>query len=147
MAEQAAAPFEPVAEQKSDMASTSVGSGFITFAGVLMIMAGALQAFTGVVALFQNEFYVATRNYVLQFDTTVWGWIHLVIGGLVLVAGLAVLYGQKWAAVVGIILAAGSALSSFAFMPYYPLWAMATIALDVFVIWALAVHGRDARQS
>ncbi|RZU19123.1 hypothetical protein EV645_1331 [Kribbella rubisoli] len=122
---------------------SGVATGFIVFAGVMMIMSGAFQAIAGVVALFENEFYVATRNYLLQFDATSWGWIHLLLGLLVLFAGIAVLSGQTWGRIVGIILAVVSALTSFAFIPYYPFWALAIIALDVFVIWALAAHGRD----
>ena len=122
---------------------SGVATGFIVFAGVMMIMAGAFQAIAGLVALFENEFYVATRNYLLQFDATSWGWIHLLLGLLVLFAGIAVLSGQTWGRVIGIILTVVSALTSFAFIPYYPFWALAIIALDVFVIWALAAHGRD----
>jgi hypothetical protein len=123
--------------------SSGVATGFIVFAGVMMIMAGAFQAIAGLVALFENEFYVATRNYLLQFDATSWGWIHLLLGLLVLFAGIAVLSGQTWGRVIGIILTVVSALTSFAFIPYYPFWALLIIALDVFVIWALAAHGRD----
>ncbi|MBB4765044.1 DUF7144 family membrane protein [Actinoplanes digitatis] len=117
--------------------------GFTTFAGVLMIMAGAFQALTGLVAIFENEFYVSTRNYLLQFDVTTWGWIHLLLGLLVLFAGFAVLSGQTWGRAIGITLAGLSALANFAFIPYYPIWSLVIIALDVFVIWALAAHGRD----
>ena len=67
-----------------DAPPSAAARGLIVFAGVLMIMAGAFQTFAGVVALFQDEFFVATRNYVLQFDATSWGWIHLLIGLLVL---------------------------------------------------------------
>ena len=118
-------------------------TGFIVFAGVTMIMAGSFQAIAGLVALFQDEFYVTTPNYLLQFDTTSWGWIHLLVGVLVLLAGFAVLSGQTWGRVVGITLAVLSALANFAFIPYYPFWSLTIIALDVFVIWALAAHGRD----
>lgn len=124
-------------------APSGMATGFIVFAGVIMIMSGAFQAIAGLVALFENEFYVATRNYLLQFDATSWGWIHLLLGLLVVFAGIAVLSGQTWGRVIGIILAVVSALASFAFIPYYPFWALAIIALDVFIIWALAAHGRD----
>ncbi|TCC49170.1 hypothetical protein E0H75_20605 [Kribbella capetownensis] len=113
------------------------------FAGVMMVMSGGFQAFSGLVALFENEFYVSTRNYLFQFDATAWGWIHLLFGIAVLLAGLAVMAGQTWARVVGIILAVLSALANFTFIPYYPFWALTIIAIDIFVIWALAVHGRD----
>jgi hypothetical protein len=118
-------------------------TGLIVFAGVMMIMAGGFQAFAGLVAIFEDEFYVNTRNYILEFDATSWGWIHLLLGLLVLFAGFAVMAGKTWGRVVGITLAVLSALANFAFIPYYPFWSITIIALDVFVIWALAVHGRD----
>ena len=122
---------------------SQLATGFIVFAGVMMIMLGGLQAFTGLVALFQDEVYVNTPNYLLQFDTTAWGWIQLLVGTLVVFAGCAVLAGQTWGRVVGIVLAVVSVVANFAFIPYYPFWSLTIIALDVFVIWALAVHGHD----
>ena len=98
----------------------------------------------GLVGLFANEFYVATRNYVFQFDVTTWGVIHLLVGLLVLFAGFAAIAGQTWARVVGIILVGLSALANFAFIPYYPFWSLLIIALDVIVIWALAVYHPNA---
>jgi hypothetical protein len=117
--------------------------GFILFAGIMMVMSGFFQAFSGLVALFQNEFYVATRHYLFQFDATSWGWIQLLVGLVVALAGFAVMAGRTWGRVVGITLAVLSALANFAFIPYYPFWAMTVIALDIFVIWALTAHGRD----
>jgi hypothetical protein len=119
--------------------------GFTLFAAMMMILAGAFQAFAGLVAIFENEFYVATRNYLFEFDATSWGWIHLLVGLLVVLAGFAVLSGRTWGRVVGIALAMLSALANFLFIPYYPFWALTVIALDVFVIWALAAHGREVR--
>jgi hypothetical protein len=130
-------------EVRSHKAPSAWATGLIVFAGVMMILAGGFQAITGLVALLENEFYVATRNYLFQFDATSWGWIHLLLGLVVLLAGFAVLSGRTWGRVVGIILAALSALANFAFIPYYPVWSITIIALDVFVIWALAAHGRD----
>ncbi len=140
MAEQTAPGYRSAGqvEEKSTWAV-----GFILFAGIMMIVAGGLQAFTGLVALFENEFYVATRNYLLQFDATAWGWIHLLGGLLIVAAGFAVMAGKTWGRVIGIILAALSLLANFAFMPYYPFWSLTIIAVDIFVIWALTAHGRD----
>lgn len=118
-------------------------TGFIVFAAVMM-MGGAFQAIAGLVALFHDDFYLTTPNYLLQFDTTTWGWIHLLLGVLVLFASFAVLSGKVWGLTIGIVLAVLSALANFAFIPYYPLWSLVVIALDVFVIWALAVHASDA---
>jgi hypothetical protein len=140
MTEQPTSNYRPAGQEDEP---SGLASGFIVFAGVLMIVAGGFQTLAGLVALFEDEFYVSTRNYLLQFDATSWGWIHLLLGLLVLFAGFAVLSGQTWGRVIGIILAVLSALSNFAFIPYYPFWSMAIIALDVFIIWALAAHGRD----
>ena len=117
--------------------------GFILFAAIMMIMAGVFQAIQGLVAIFENEFYVATRNYTFQFDATTWGWIHLILGLLVGFAGWGLLSGRTWARVVAITVAVLSAIAAFLWLPYYPFWALLIIALDVFVIWAIAAHGRE----
>jgi len=117
--------------------------GLTTFAAVLMIMAGFFNALQGLVALLDDELYLATPNYLVQLDTTTWGWIHLLVGALVVFAGFAVLSGKVWARTIGVILAVVSALANFAFVPYYPFWSLTIIALDVFIIWALTMHGRD----
>jgi hypothetical protein len=119
--------------------------GFILFAAIMMIMVGVFQAFQGLVAIFENEFYVATRNYLFQFDATTWGWIHLIFGLVVAFAGWGLLSGRTWARTVAIALAVLSAIANFAFIPYYPFWALLIITLDVFVIWAVAVHGGAMR--
>jgi hypothetical protein len=139
MAEQTTGTYRSAAQKEP----SRLAQGFILFAGILMIMGGAFQALAGLVAIFQDEFYVSTRNYLLQFDTTSWGWIHLLLGLLVLFAGIAVMSGKTWARVIGIILAVLSALANFSFIPYYSFWALIIITLDVFVIWALTAHGRD----
>ena len=118
--------------------------GFIMFAAIMMIMAGVFQALQGLVAIFENEFYVATRNYLFQFDATTWGWIHLILGLLVAFAGYGLLSGRTWARAAAIALAVLSAIANFLFIPYYPFWSMLIIAVDIFVIWAIAAHGREA---
>jgi hypothetical protein len=120
--------------------------GLILFAAIMMIMTGVFQALEGLVAIFENEFYVATRNYLFQFDATTWGWIHLVIGLLVALAGWGLLSGRTWARAAAITLAVLSAIANFLFIPYYPFWSLLIIALNVFVIWAVAAHGGDLRE-
>jgi hypothetical protein len=120
--------------------------GFTVFAAIMMLMAGAWQAISGLIAIFENEFYVTTRNYIFQADATTWGWIHLVVGLIVAFAGWGLLSGQTWARVVGITVAAISATTNFLFIPYYPFWSILIITLDVFVIWALTAHGREFKE-
>ncbi|GAA3080856.1 hypothetical protein GCM10010464_51170 [Pseudonocardia yunnanensis] len=119
-------------------------TGLLVFAGTIMIVGGIFQFLAGLVALFRNEVYVVGLNYVYSFDVTTWGWIHLIIGIVVALAGAAVLTGKVWGRVVGVGLAVISMLSNFMFIPYYPLWSLLIIALDVFVIWALCSAPRDA---
>jgi hypothetical protein len=121
-------------------------AGFTMFAAVMMILVGVWQALAGLVAIFENEFYVTTRNYVFEADATTWGWIHLVVSLLVAFAGWGLLSGQTWARIVGITVAAISATTNFLFIPYYPFWSILIIAVDIFVIWALAAHGREFKE-
>ena len=134
-------------DRRADREASGWAVGFTLFAGLMLIMAGCFQFFAGLVAIFENEFYVATRNYLFQFDATTWGWIHLLVGALVALAGFGVLAGRTWARVVGITLAVLSAIANFLWLPWYPFWALTVIAVDVFVIWALGAHGRELRDT
>ncbi len=118
-------------------------AGYAAFAGVVLILIGFFQAVAGLVAIVDDEFYVVGQEYVFQFDVTTWGWIHLIIGIIVLLAGFGVFTGNVLARTVGVIVAGISALVAFAWLPWYPIWAVVIIALDVAVIWALTMHGRD----
>jgi hypothetical protein len=120
--------------------------GFTMFAAVMMITVGAWQALQGLIAIFENEFYVQTRNYLFEADATSWGWIHLVLGVIVAFAGFGLLSGRTWARVVGITLAALSATANFLFIPYYPFWSILIVAVNVLVIWALTAHGREFKE-
>jgi hypothetical protein len=108
--------------------TSSWAAGGILFAGLMMIMVGIWQALEGLIAIFENEFYVATRNYLFQFDATTWGWIHLIVGVIVAFAGWGLLSGRTWARVVAITLAVLSAIANFLWLPYYPFWSLLTAA-------------------
>jgi hypothetical protein len=124
-------------------ARTGWAVGLSLFAGVMMIIGGVFNAMEGVVALARNEVYLLTPRYVFAFDLTTWGWIHIILGIIVLAAGVGVVTGQLWGRVVGITIAALIMLANFAFVPYYPLWSLLLIALNAFVIWALCVYNRE----
>ena len=131
--------------RRADRETSGTAVGFILFAAIMMIMVGVFQALQGIIAIFENEFYVTTRNYTFQFDATTWGWIHLLVGLLVAFAGWGLLSGRTWARVVALTLAVLSAITNFLFIPYYPFWALLLVTLDIFVIWAVAAHGGDLR--
>ena len=139
--------YSSSAARRADQETSGTAVGFILFAAIMLIMVGCFQAFQGLIAIFQNEFYVATRNYLFQFDATTWGWIHLIFGVIVAFAGWGLLSGRTWARVVAITVAVLSAIANFLWIPWYPFWALTIITLDVFVIWALAAHGRDLRDA
>jgi hypothetical protein len=120
-------------------------SGTTVLAATLMILSGLWSFFVGLTAILKQSFFVAQSNYTFQFSVHGWGWIHLVLGIVVLAAGACVLLGQTWAKALGIVLAAFSGLSYFLFLPYYPIWSVVMIGIDLFVIWALASSiGRHA---
>jgi hypothetical protein len=109
-----------------------------------MIMTGIYQAIVGFAAILDDQFYVVTPNYAYEVDVTAWGWLHFILGIVVVLAGLAVIGGRLWGRIIGIVMAVLSAIANFFFIPYYPVWSLVIIALDVFVIWALCVYNRPA---
>ena len=136
---------QPIQGQRTT--ESSWAAGFAFFAAVLMICIGIYQALVGLVALFRNEFYMVTADYLYKFDVTAWGWIHLLLGALVVFAGFGVMSGALWGRGVGIALAVLSLIANFLFIPYYPIWSLLIIALDVFVISALCVYDREAART
>lgn len=117
--------------------------GFTVFAGTMMIVIGVLHAIQGIVAIADDTFYVVGQEWVFSLDVTTWGWVHLLLGVVVALAGFFVFQGSVWARAIGVIVASVSAIVNFAWLPYYPVWGIVVIALDIFVIWALTAHGRD----
>ena len=127
---------EEAGSTRSAELSGSAVAGYV-FAGVILIIAGCFQAIAGLAAIFEDEFFVVSPNYVFEVNTTTWGWIHLILGAVVAFAGYSLFAAKTWARVAGVTLATLSAIANFFFIPYYPFWAILIIALDVWVIWAL----------
>jgi hypothetical protein len=120
--------------------------GWIVFAAVLMIMVGILHAIEGFVALFKDTYYVARPSgLVFSVDYTTWGWVHLIAGLLVAGAGAALFTGRMWARVIGVGVALLSLIANFTFINAYPVWSTIMIAVDVLIIYALTVHGREMK--
>ena len=143
--------FEDVAaadaRRRELVGATAAGSawvGWMAFAAMMMVLLGAFHAIQGLVALLRQEYFlVAESGLVLDVDFTAWGWVHLVAGIVIIMAGLGVMRGQMWARVAGTIVALLSALLNLGFLAAYPLWSVMMIALDVVVILALTVHGSE----
>jgi len=122
---------------------SGVAVGFISFAGIVLILAGIFHVIDGIVGLVNNDFYVKTDNWVFKFNVTSWGWIHILLGIIAILAGVGLFSGAIWARTVAVIVAAVSIIANFVWLPYYPWWALLVIVLDFFVIWAVVLHGRD----
>jgi len=117
--------------------------GWAGFAGVMMIMVGVFDIVQGLVALFNDEFFVVTQEWVFEFDITAWGWIQLILGVVLIASGIGIFSGNVAARTVGVIVAGLAAIANFAWLPYYPVWSIIVIAICIAVIWALTAHGRD----
>jgi hypothetical protein len=112
--------------------------GVVIAAASLLLMAGLFQIFQGIAAIANDDVFVKFPNYTFEFDTTVWGWIHLVVGVIFVLVAFFLFSGNAFARGAGIGIAVISAVGNFAWLPYYPLWALAVIALDILIIWAIA---------
>lgn len=120
--------------------------GWIYFASVLMILAGTLGAIHGIIAIVNDEWTVWTNRGDLYLDLSEWGWVHLGVGILLLLAGFGVLTGNILARAVAVLLACLSIIANFLYLPAFPVWAIIVIAIDVFVIYALTAHGGELRE-
>ena len=121
-------------------------AGWVVFGGVMLIMLGAFQIIEGLVALFDDGFYLVNADgLVVNVNYNTWGWIHLVIGVVGVLAGLGLLAGNMAARVVGVVIAFLSALVNLAFISAYPVWSAIMITVDVIVIYAIVVHGRELK--
>ena len=136
-----------MASTRSGAKSSSWAVGFGVFAACMLIMIGAWHVIAGLAAIFENEFFVVSPNYLFELDVTAWGWVHVIGGAAVLAAGFGLFNGAVWARTIGVIVAIVSGIVNFVWLPYYPVWSALMIALDVAVIWALTAHGRDLEET
>ncbi|MET8653087.1 DUF7144 family membrane protein [Nocardia aurea] len=112
-------------------AGTSIG------AAILLMVLGIVSLLQGISAVAEDEVFVTGIDYIYEFDLTTWGWIHIVLGVLIIVCALALVTGTAWGRGAAIGFASLSILANFLWLPYYPLWSVLLIVLDVVVIWAV----------
>jgi len=122
-------------------------TGWILFAGVMMIIGGSLNLLYGIVAAVNDEWVVFTNRADVYLDVSQWGWVHIIVGSIVLLAGIGLFSGNILARIVGVIVAGVSLVVNFFFIPVYPFWALTVITIDALVIWALTAHGREMREA
>ena len=121
----------------------SAWAGWVAFAGTIAIIAGVFNIIQGLVALFDDTYFVVAGGDLLVFDYTAWGWVHLLVGVIMVAVGFGILRGSPWGLVAGVVIAGVNAIVQLGFLAAYPVWSILIIALDVVVIYALIVHGRE----
>jgi hypothetical protein len=120
-------------------------TGWITFAGVMLIIGGSLGLIFGLVAAVNDNWVVFTNRGQVSLDLSTWGWVHIIVGAIVVLAGFGVFTGNILARIVGVAVAVVSLIANFLWLPVYPVWAIIIITIDVLVIWALTAHGGEMR--
>ena len=128
----------------SDRQPSAGAAGWAMFAGFVMIMVGCFHAIWGLGAIINDNLYNTPSDYFLAINQSGWGWIHVLAGLIILFAGFGIFKGAVWARTVGVIMATISAVAAFASLPYgQNFWNLVIIIVDITIIWALTVHGRD----
>ena len=122
--------------------------GWALFAVVTLILVGGFQIINGLIAFFRSGTYQVGRSgLAVNVDYTAWGWAHVILGALALIAAMGLLRGAMWARILGVVLCAISAIVYMAFIRAFPALAIVVIAIDILVIYALVVHGRDLKDT
>jgi hypothetical protein len=121
-------------------------AGWIGFAGVMLMIIGGLDFFQGLIALFEDEYYVVTQSGFLVFDLTAWGWIMLIWGVLLLLAGFGLVAAQGWARWFAIVVVSLNIIAQLGFLgnSQYPLWSL-TVALSIIVLYALTARWSESK--
>lgn len=120
-------------------------TGWVVFAAVLMVVAGGIWAIQGLIAVFNDNLVIFGTEGAILLDVTGWGWIHIILGALLVLAGILVLRGNMFGRIIAVILAMLSIIVNFVWMPVYPVWAIEIITLDVFILYAVIIHGREMK--
>ncbi|MFF4486688.1 hypothetical protein ACFY0F_09345 [Streptomyces sp. NPDC001544] len=128
---------------RTQTAKQQWAGGLTMFAAVMLMIAGVLDIFRGIMGIARDDVFVATRNYVFQFNLTGWGWFHLILGAIAVIVSLGLFQAALWARIGGVAIASLLIIINFLSLPYYPVWSVVMIAFYGFIIWALCVVQRD----
>jgi len=122
--------------------------GWVWFAAFAILVAGLLNVVSGLVAIFSPKTVLSwTRDGIAVVDVSTWGWVHLVLGALLVLAGFALFAGSWWARLVAVVLVIINLVAQFVSLPITPWWSLVVIALDAVILWALTVHGDEVERA
>ena len=126
-------------------------AGWIVFAGIVLVLIGAMDALQGLVAIIKDDYVVATAKGLAIVDVTTWGWITLLWGVVLVLTGLGLLGGAGWARWLAIIGVGFNAIGQIAFMANYPqaypLWNILIVTLNILVLYALTARWQGFQES
>ncbi|WP_037871409.1 DUF7144 family membrane protein [Streptomyces sp. SPB074] len=114
--------------------------GGTVFAAVLLFVNGVLDILRGISVIAADDICTRVNDYVFRWTTTGWGWVLLIIGIVTALTGLGLFRGALWARVTGVLVASAGIVANFLWLPYFPLWALISMALNAWVIWALTAQ-------
>jgi hypothetical protein len=120
-------------------------SAWINFAAIMLGLVAVFQGIAGLTAIFKDEVFVAKRGLTVSIDYTAWGWIHLGISALLIIAAVSLMSGSMYGRIIGVFAAMVSAIGNLVFLTASPVWSVLMITIDVFVIYAIVVHGREMK--
>ncbi|MFI8517567.1 hypothetical protein ACIGEZ_07035 [Streptomyces sp. NPDC085481] len=131
--------------QKSSTSGAWAAGGTL-FAGCLMMITGIIDVLQGIAGIAEDDVYARVGDYVFKFNLTAWGWIHLCIGVVVIITAFGILMAKEWGRIAGIALAGLNIVAQFLFLPYQPWWALFSMAVSIFIVWALATNENYGRE-
>ncbi|GAD86383.1 acetyltransferase [Nocardia asteroides NBRC 15531] len=126
-----------VSPEEEPFQRQAVAEGISVTAACMLLILATVSVLQGIAALRDDEIYVAGVEYIYQFDTTTWGWIHVVLGGIALICGVGLVLGSTWGRYAAVGIAALVIVANFLSLPYYPAWSIIIIGLSVVIIWAV----------
>jgi hypothetical protein len=130
------------AHLRTDSSSPTAWFGWLLFVSIVLVGAGLINVLQGLVAIVDEGSYLVTASeLVVNVNYAAWGWALVVLGAALLVTGIGVAVGLRWARIVGVVTAVINAVVNLGFVASFPMWTVIAIALDVLTIYALVVHG------
>ncbi len=122
--------------------------GWVWFGAIVLVTLGLFNAISGLIAVFSPDTWVGMSEAgLVVLDVSAWGWVHLILGAAIATVGFFLFSGRPWARIVAIVLVVFNALAQFTTLPVTPWWSLVTLTLDVFVLWALIVHGDEVERA
>ena len=121
-------------------------SGWVTFAGVLLLLVGTLNIIEGIAAIDKAHFFAGNTDYIAG-DLNTWGWVVLFIGIAELLVGLGIFAKNQFARWTGVGVLGLNAIAQLMFIPAYPFWSLSIFAVNILAIYGLVAYGAHASRA